>query len=226
MPLINPGQPAPAFTLPDKHGTPRSLAEFKGSHVVLYFYPKDDTSSCTAQACAFRDTMPNFDRSKAVIIGISPDDQRSHTRFASKYDLAFTLLSDTPDAGGTPPVCNAFGVWAQKSMYGRTYMGVVRTTYIINPQGVVTHRFDKVSVTGHAAEVLNVLGGAPAPAPAKKPKPAPAKKTSAAKTSKVAKTSPARATSKAAAKAKPRTKPAKKTAAKAKSKPARRSASR
>ncbi|MCA9296538.1 MAG: peroxiredoxin, partial [Phycisphaerales bacterium] len=131
----------------------------------LYFYPKDDTSGCTKQACAFRDHRPDFDAIDVTVLGVSPDDPSSHERFAHKFDLNFTLLADVPekskDAGpedkGTPKVCDAYGVWQQKSMYGKTYMGVVRTTYLIDANGKVARRWDKVKVDGHVEEVLEAV---------------------------------------------------------------------
>lgn len=171
MPLIDPGHKAPSFTLPDHTGTPRSLKEFSGRSVVLYFYPKDDTTSCTAEACDFRDHLPGFDATNAAILAISPDPVKSHAKFVSKYALTFPLLADLPGPDGLPPVCEAFGVWQEKSMYGRKYMGVVRTTYLIGPDGKVLRRWDKVSVPEHASEVLAALGGpVQKPAPSIKPK--------------------------------------------------------
>ncbi len=154
MPLIDPGKKAPAFRLPDQNGTMHALKDYAGSPVVLYFYPKDDTSGCTAEACAFRDLLPKFTKSKAVVLGVSPDDSTRHAKFAAKYNLNFTLLADVPGDDGTPKVCDKYGVWQEKSMYGRTYMGVVRTTYLIDADGRVARRWDKVKVAGHAEEVL------------------------------------------------------------------------
>lgn len=178
MTLIDPGQSAPHFELADASGRLVRLSELRGQRVVLYFYPKDDTSGCTAQACSFRDSLPDFSRLKATVLGVSPDDARSHERFATKHALNFTLLSDPPDASGNPKVCSAYGVWVRKSMYGRSYMGVARTTYIISPDGRVEHRLDKVKPEGHAQEVLRLLGGetaaldtarAPARSPSRSP---------------------------------------------------------
>ena len=162
MPLIEVGKKAPAFTLPDQDGNKHALKDYLGRPVVLYFYPKDDTSGCTKQACQFRDALPDFEKVDAVILGISPDDPGSHTKFIDKFDLNFTLLADVPvkpkDAGpkdkGTPKVCDKYGVWGEKSMYGRTYMGVTRTTYLIDADGKVAHRWDKVKVPGHDQDVL------------------------------------------------------------------------
>lgn len=157
MPLVEVGRKAPAFTLKDADGTSHALKDLAGRAVVLYFYPKDDTSGCTKQACQFRDDKARFSRAKAVVLGVSPDDEASHRRFIDKHDLNFTLLADPKDAEGNPRVCSKYGVWQEKSMYGRTYMGVVRTTYLIGPDGKVARRWDKVKVPGHAAEVLEAV---------------------------------------------------------------------
>ncbi|MGA1222967.1 MAG: thioredoxin-dependent thiol peroxidase [Phycisphaerales bacterium] len=155
--LVAVGATAPEFTLPDAGGKPVSLSTLKGKPVVVYFYPKDDTSGCTAEACDFRDNLQQFRKLGCTVIGISPDSVKSHAKFAAKYKLTVTLLADEPDAAGVPAVCTAYGVWQEKSMYGRAYMGVVRTTYIIDANGKVAHRFDKVSVTGHVDEVLSAV---------------------------------------------------------------------
>ncbi len=157
MPLIDVGRAAPDFTLPDQKGTKVKLSALRGQPVVLYFYPKDDTSGCTKEACQFRDLLPRFDGAQARVLGISPDDVKSHEKFAAKYDLPFSLLADVPDADGTPRICSKYGVWAEKSMYGRTYMGVVRTTYLFDAAGKVARRWDKVKVPGHADAVLEAL---------------------------------------------------------------------
>ncbi len=161
--LIEPGALAPDFSLPDQAGTTRSRAQFAGAPLVLYFYPKDDTSACTEEACTFGAALPSF-RGIAVV-GVSPDDVKSHARFAAKYKIEFPLLADVPPGSGVPPVSDAFGVWQEKSMYGKKYMGVVRTTYLIGPDGTVAQRWDKVKVAGHAEEVLaaakTVASGAP-----------------------------------------------------------------
>jgi peroxiredoxin Q/BCP len=157
MPLIEEGKKAPAFTLPDEAGKKRALKDYAGRPVVLYFYPKDSTSGCTKEACAFRDELPKFKKSKAVVLGVSPDSEQSHARFAEKHGLNFTLLADVPGAGGTPKVCDRYGVWQDKSMYGRKYKGVVRTTYLIDAGGKVARRWDKVKVDGHAEDVLAAI---------------------------------------------------------------------
>jgi len=196
MPLLDPGSRVPDFRLPDADGKTHTLAACKGKSVILYFYPKDDTSGCTAEACDFRDLLPKFDAAKTVVFGVSPDGVASHAKFAKKHGLNFTLLADEPGKGGTPATCSAYGVWQEKSMYGRKYFGVVRTTYLIGPDLRVIRRWDKVSVPGHAAEVLAAIGGAAAPAgtkssakPAKKPAAKPAKKPAAKPAKKSAKKS-------------------------------------
>ncbi|MEC9372554.1 MAG: thioredoxin-dependent thiol peroxidase [Planctomycetota bacterium] len=152
MPLIDVGKKAPAFTLKDQDGKPHKLSDYAGKPVVLYFYPKDDTSGCTAEACQFRDAHPDFKKSKAVVLGVSPQDVKSKSKFAQKIELNFPILADD-DA----KICDKYGVWQEKSMYGRTYMGVVRTTYLIGPDGKVRQRWDKVKVPGHAEAVLEAV---------------------------------------------------------------------
>ncbi len=150
MPTI--GSPAPDFTLDTDAGTPLRLSDLKGRNVVLYFYPKDDTSGCTTQACEFRDSFPRFTAGDAVILGVSPDSVKSHVKFKQKYALPFTLLADPEHA-----VAELYGVWQQKSMYGRKYWGNERTTFVIDRAGNVAHVFEKVKPAGHAAEVEAVL---------------------------------------------------------------------
>jgi peroxiredoxin Q/BCP len=157
MPLIDEGKKAPAFTLPDQGGKKHSLKECLGRPVVLYFYPKDNTSGCTKEACAFRDALPKFRTSKAVVFGVSPDSEKSHARFAEKHGLNFALLADVPGADGTPKVCAKYGVWQDKTMYGKKYKGVVRTTYLIDATGKVARRWDKVKVDGHAEDVRRAV---------------------------------------------------------------------
>ena len=149
MPLIEPGQKAPAFSLKDQDGQTRTLSDYEGRPVVLYFYPKDDTPGCTKESCDFRDNLKKFSTSKAEVMGISILDEASKKKFAEKYELNFPLLADKDHA-----VAEQFGVWQQKFNYGKPYMGIVRTTYLIGPDGKVARRWDKVSVTGHAEEVL------------------------------------------------------------------------
>jgi thioredoxin-dependent peroxiredoxin len=154
MPLIEPGKKAPTFSAKDQDGASHRLSDFAGRPVVLYFYPKDDTSGCTAEACAFRDLRPDFSKVKAIVLGVSPDDEKSHRKFVDKHELNFTLLADVAPEGGEPAICAKYGVWQEKSMYGRKYMGVVRTTYLIDATGKVAQRWDNVKVPGHAEEVL------------------------------------------------------------------------
>jgi thioredoxin-dependent peroxiredoxin len=149
MALIDPGKKAPAFSLKDQHGKTHRLADYAGRPVVLYFYPKDDTPGCTKEACAFRDNLPKFKTSKAVVLGISILDEASKARFATKYDLTFPLLADPDHA-----VAEKYGVWQKKSLYGRSFMGLVRTTYLIGEDGKVAKRWDNVKVDGHAEAVL------------------------------------------------------------------------
>lgn len=157
MPLVDTGKTAPAFTLRDSDGEKHALKDYRGHHVVLYFYPKDDTSGCTKEACQFRDAHSDFDKLGAVILGVSPDDEKSHRKFSDKHELNFTLLADPKDSDGTPAICEKYGVWQEKSMYGRKYMGVARTTYLIDPKGKVVHRWDKVKVPEHETGVLAMI---------------------------------------------------------------------
>jgi peroxiredoxin Q/BCP len=149
MPLIEPGQKAPAFALKDQHGRSHRLSEYAGRPVVLYFYPKDDTPGCTKESCAFRDNLPKFRPSKAAVIGVSILDEASKARFADKYNLTFPLLADADHE-----VAGKYGVWQKKTNYGRSYMGIARTTYLIGPDGKVAKRWDNVRVDGHAEDVL------------------------------------------------------------------------
>ena len=150
MPTI--GKAAPAFTLETDTGDTLSLKDLKGKKVVLYFYPKDDTSGCTTEACEFRDSMPRFEKDGAVILGISPDDAKSHAKFKAKFELTFALLADTEHA-----IAEKYSVWKEKSMYGRKYMGVERTTFLIDETGVLRQIFEKVKPAGHADEVAVAL---------------------------------------------------------------------
>jgi peroxiredoxin Q/BCP len=160
MAVVEVGHAAPEFSLTDEHGDRQALADYRGRHVVLYFYPRDDTSGCTKEACQFRDSMPQFQRLQVAVLGVSPDDEASHARFAEKHGLEFPLLADVPDEDGLPPTCVAYGVWQEKSMYGRTYMGVVRTTYLIDGGGRVVRRWDRVRVPGHVEQVLEAVSAA------------------------------------------------------------------
>ena len=152
--LIEAGSPAPAFSALDGSGTTVTLASLKGKPFVLYFYPADDTPGCTVEACAFRDNRPKFAKLGCAVLGVSPDSVDSHKAFDAKYKLGLTLLADMPAKNGVPPVAAAFGVWQEKNMYGKKYMGIVRTTYVIAKDGTVAARFDRVKVEGHADEVL------------------------------------------------------------------------
>jgi peroxiredoxin Q/BCP len=147
MPEI--GQPAPPFSLAADSGDTVSLDDLRGSPVVLYFYPKDDTSGCTKEACGFQDALPDFGKLDAAVFGVSILDTRSKSKFATKYDLTFPLLADEDHA-----VAEKYGVWQEKSMYGRKYMGVARVTYLIDAEGTVAQRWDSVKVETHPAEVL------------------------------------------------------------------------
>ncbi len=143
------GDKAPPFTLPSDGGGKVSLKDLKGKAVILYFYPKDDTSGCTAEACAFRDSLPNFSKAKAVVLGVSRDSVPSHDKFKKKYGLTFPLLSDEDGK-----VTDAYGTWVEKSMYGRKYMGIDRSTFLIDGKGILRGIWRKVKVPGHAEEVL------------------------------------------------------------------------
>jgi peroxiredoxin Q/BCP len=147
--MIEPGKKAPSFSLPDQQGKMHSLADYAGQPLVIYFYPKDDTPGCTRESCAFQDNLPKFKKSKAAVLGMSVLDSDSKAKFAKKYDLTFPLLADEDHA-----VMEKFGVWQEKSMYGKKYMGVARTTFLIGPDGKVVKRWDGVKVDGHAEEVL------------------------------------------------------------------------
>jgi len=152
MALIDPGKKAPAFKLKDQAGTVHALADLSGRPVVLYFYPKDDTPGCTTESCEFQSLLPKFAKSKAEVLGVSILDEKSKAKFATKHGLTFPLLADA-DHG----VAEKYGVWQEKMRYGRKYMGIVRTTYLIGPDGKVARRWDKVQVEGHAAEVAAAI---------------------------------------------------------------------
>ncbi|MEO8139671.1 MAG: thioredoxin-dependent thiol peroxidase [Gemmatimonadota bacterium] len=143
---------APAFSLPSDGGGQVSLKDLRGKPVVLYFYPRDDTSGCTTEACEFRDSWKSVRATGAVILGVSPDSVASHKKFKAKFKLPFPLLADEDHA-----VAEAYGAWGEKSMYGRKYMGVLRSTFVINAAGKIVTIFEKVRVKGHAAEVLAAL---------------------------------------------------------------------
>lgn len=203
--MPNVGDKAPDFQLQDQSGNTVALSQLAGKHVVLYFYPKDDTPGCTKEACSFRDECSALQAAGAVVLGVSTDDVRSHDKFARKYSLPFPLLADTGHQ-----VAEAYGVWGEKSLYGRKFLGVNRSTFLISPQGKVSHVWPKVKVESHVQEVLAALqgggggggeapGGAESTAPADKGAPAgpkaAGKKSAARKVSarnSVAKKAPAR----------------------------------
>ncbi|RKH27394.1 thioredoxin-dependent thiol peroxidase [Corallococcus praedator] len=178
MPMPQAGDKAPGFSLPDQSGATVSLSQLKGRHVVLYFYPKDATPGCTTEACDFRDEHSALVKAGAVVLGVSPDSTASHQKFATKQGLPFSLLADPDHA-----VADAYGVWGEKSLYGRKFMGLIRATFLIGPDGKVLRVWPKVKVAGHVAEVLASLqqpSGAASQAPASKAS-APAVKAPAAK---------------------------------------------
>jgi peroxiredoxin Q/BCP len=152
MPLVEPGRKAPAFSLPDQEGRKHQLKDYAGRPLIVYFYPKDDTPGCTKEACAFRDALPAFKKGKAAVLGVSVLDAASKAKFARKHKLNFPLLADPEHE-----VADRFGAWQKKSLYGRTYMGVARMTYLIGPDGKVVRRWDNVKVDGHAADVLRAV---------------------------------------------------------------------
>ena len=150
--MIAENSPAPAFTLQDETCVPRSLSDFLGQPVVLYFYPEDDTPGCTAEACNFRDDYGVYQDAGVVILGVSPDSAKSHAKFKVKYQLPFTLLADEGHV-----VCDLYGVWGPKKLWGHEFDGVIRTTFLIDDQGIVKKIFPKITVEGHSAEVLAAL---------------------------------------------------------------------
>jgi peroxiredoxin Q/BCP len=180
---LKPGDKAPAFDLPDQHGDAVRLADFKGRPLVVYFYPKDDTEDCTTQACDFTRRFPAFEKVGAAVVGISRLDQKSKAKFAAKHKITVPLLADE-----STKVSDAFGVLVEKSMYGKKFMGIVRTTFLIDGAGKIAARWDVTDVAGHADEVLNAVKllaeGKPVPVAAEveaKPKPVPKKKAAAKK---------------------------------------------
>jgi thioredoxin-dependent peroxiredoxin len=151
--MIEAGTTAPEFTLPDQDGEDVSLSDFRGSPIVLYFYPKADTPGCTTQACGIRDHRADYEAAGAVVLGVSPDPVQAVKKFADKQSLNFRLLADEDHA-----VCELDGVWAEKTNYGRTYWGALRSTFLIDEQGVVRHVIPKVSPKTHDEQVLGLLG--------------------------------------------------------------------
>ena len=147
--MLSTGTKAPAFCLPDQNGSMHELKDFLGRKVILYFYPKDNTSGCTAEACSFRDSYPDITEKGAAVIGISKDSPASHKKFAEKHELPFLLLSDE-DTG----VIQAYDAWKEKKLYGRSYMGTVRCTYLIDEAGIIVKAYEKVKPSGHAGETL------------------------------------------------------------------------
>ncbi len=151
--LLQAGQVAPEFELPDANGRTHRLSDYRGKKVVLYFYPRDNTTGCTKEAVSFREHMQTFREHGVIVIGVSPDTPESHRKFAEKHGLNFTLLSDPEHR-----VLEAYGVWQEKNMYGKKRWGVKRTTYVIDENGVIQHVFKKVNTAIHAEEVLAILG--------------------------------------------------------------------
>lgn len=150
--MLNIGDKAPNFTLPDKDGNNISLSDFLGKKVIVYFYPKDNTPGCTKQACGFSENIQEFENNNTVIIGISKDSQKSHQNFTQKYDLKINLLSDVERQA-----IEAYGVWQEKKLYGKVSMGIVRTTFVIDEQGNIEKIFDKVKVAQNPEEVLDYI---------------------------------------------------------------------
>ena len=150
--MLTEGDKAPDFTATDDAGNTVTLKDFHGKNVVLYFYPKDMTLGCTKEACDFRDNLAHIRRKNAVVLGVSPDGEKSHTKFKAKYELPFALLADEDKKISTD-----YGVWQEKSMYGRKYMGIVRTTFVIDKRGKIAKIFSKVKVLGHVKAVLDTL---------------------------------------------------------------------
>ena len=152
MATLAAGDRAPAFTLLDQEGKKVKLSDFKGRNVVLYFYPKADTPGCTTQSCALRDAEPDLAKLDAVVLGVSPDTPEKQAKFDDKYGLGFTLLADTEHE-----VAEKYGAWGQKSLYGRKFLGIIRSTFLIGADGKVAKRWDKVKVDGHAGAVLDAV---------------------------------------------------------------------
>lgn len=149
MSTLETGKKAPAFSGTDQNGVTRTLKEFSGRKLVLYFYPKDDTPGCTAEACDLRDNYKKFEKAGYAILGVSPDDAKKHQKFIAKYELPFDLLADTEHS-----IAESFGVWVEKSMYGRKYMGIARTTFVIDEKGKIEQIIGKVDTKAHTAQIL------------------------------------------------------------------------
>ena len=152
MPLIEPGKKAPTFALKDQHGDTHRLADYAGRSLIIYFYPKDNTPGCTQESCDFQSALPALTRRKTAVLGVSILDEKSKAKFADKHGLTFPLLADADHV-----VSERYGAWQQKMRYGRSYMGIVRTTYVIGPDGRVIQRWDRVKVDGHADAVRAAL---------------------------------------------------------------------
>jgi len=152
--MLQEGQAAPDFTVKNDDGETVRLSDYRGRNVILYFYPKDNTPGCTKEACGFRDLQADFEKVNSVILGVSPDSVKSHQNFKNKYELPFTLLSDD-----NKEVVQLYGVWKEKSMYGKKYMGVERTTFVIDKEGKIRKIFPKVKVPQHPEAVLDVVKG-------------------------------------------------------------------
>jgi peroxiredoxin Q/BCP len=150
--MLEIGKSIPQFSLPDQDGKIHNIKDYKGKWVIIYFYPKDLTPGCTTEACNFQEALPDFNSIDAVIFGISKDSVKQHKKFANKYNLQFSLLSDE-----NSDVCEQFGVWQKKSMYGKEYMGIARSTFIVNPAGKIVKVYPKVNVKEHHSEILNDL---------------------------------------------------------------------
>ena len=150
--MLSIGTKAPDFTLPDQNGDLHSLEEYRGKKLILYFYPKDNTAGCTKQACGFSELYPQFLEKGAVVVGISKDSVKSHKNFETKYGLTFTILSDTELSA-----IQAYDVWKEKKNYGKTYMGIVRTTYLIDEEGVIIQANDKVKAAANPQQMLDLL---------------------------------------------------------------------
>ena len=150
--MLETGIKVPNFSLPDQNGQVHNINDYKGRWLIIYFYPKDLTPGCTTEACNFQEALPDFNSIDAVVFGISKDSIEKHKKFSNKYNLQFSLLSDEQS-----DVCEQFGVWQKKSMYGKEYMGIVRSTFIVNPDGKIVKIYPKVKVNEHHAEILNDL---------------------------------------------------------------------
>lgn len=149
---LNIGDPAPHFSMLDGEGNTHNLSDYKGKKLIIYFYPRDNTPGCTQESCDFRDNFPDFKKLNTAILGVSKDSAKSHQKFTAKYDFPFPLLVDEDTK-----LCQAFGSWVEKSMYGKKYMGIDRSTFLIDESGKIQHMWRKVKVKNHIAEILDVL---------------------------------------------------------------------